>query len=139
MIRSCLPQQCLGLIYEADIVCLISDNVLFALVTCCTFFKLDIFVFRSKENDEDDCQQHDEDVRHLLFTYGTLKHHEPNHFQFNDLNNGKAQFIANAVTHKKWPLVVTTKWNLPFLIYRQGEGHVSLKTVAFVNLTFLIK
>ena len=62
---------------------------------------------------------------HLVFVYGTLKRGQPNHEKLTNLENGKATFVGEARTVEKWPLVVATKFNIPFLLDKQGLGHVS--------------
>ncbi len=66
-----------------------------------------------------------ENDSHLLFVYGTLKSGQPNHFYIQDEENGKAKLLALAKTSEKYPLVVATEYNIPFLLAKQGSGHVS--------------
>ena len=42
------------------------------------------------------------------------------------MQNGKATLLATAETVNKYPLVVTTKFNIPFLLAAEGTGHVSI-------------
>lgn len=60
-----------------------------------------------------------------IFVYGTLKQNQPNHYQLNDIQNGRAVFISVAKTIAKYPLVISTKYNIPFLLQKEGVGHVS--------------
>ncbi len=74
---------------------------------------------------------------HLLFVYGTLKSDQPNHFYFQDEDNGKAKILALARTSEKYPLIVATEYNIPFLLAKQGSGHVSIvKKVNMVLQTY---
>nr|CAD7604293.1 unnamed protein product [Timema genevievae] len=58
-----------------------------------------------------------------VFVYGTLKTKEPNHHWLTDPKKGKATFIGEAETVKKYPLVIATKYNIPFLLDCQNHGH----------------
>ncbi|KAK4884667.1 hypothetical protein RN001_000938 [Aquatica leii] len=58
-----------------------------------------------------------------VFVYGTLKTDEPNHYWFEKNPNGSYEFISNAETTEKYPLIVATKYNIPFLLYKPGIGH----------------
>lgn len=60
-----------------------------------------------------------------LFVYGTLKKGEPNHHWLRP-QNGFAKFVANGTTVKKYPLIIATKYNIPFLIDTPGQGYVSI-------------
>ena len=66
--------------------------------------------------------------KHLMFTYGTLKTGEPNHFFMKERN---AKLIGKAISLHKWPLVVATRWRIPFVLYRQGQGQVNYVFVTF--------
>lgn len=57
-----------------------------------------------------------------VFVYGTLKSGQPNHFLMQDVKNGVSRFIAKAVTTEKFPLVVATRYNIPFLLNKPGTG-----------------
>jgi gamma-glutamylaminecyclotransferase len=60
-----------------------------------------------------------------VFVYGTLKRGQPNHYLLTDGSNGFSKFIANATTSEKFPLVVATRYNIPFLLHRAGVGELS--------------
>ncbi|XP_075548101.1 gamma-glutamylaminecyclotransferase-like isoform X3 [Dermacentor variabilis] len=60
---------------------------------------------------------------HNVFVYGTLKTGEPNNSVINDSKNGKAILIGTAVTVKKWPLVIASSYNIPYLLHCEGKGH----------------
>lgn len=40
-----------------------------------------------------------------------------------DLSNGKAELLASARTTQKFPLIIATKYNIPFMLNIPGEGH----------------
>ncbi|XP_074520785.1 gamma-glutamylaminecyclotransferase-like [Halichoeres trimaculatus] len=58
-----------------------------------------------------------------VFVYGTLKRGQPNNYRMFDLSNGKAELLASARTTQKYPLIIATKYNIPFLLNIPGEGH----------------
>uniref|UniRef100_A0A2A4JLL5 Gamma-glutamylcyclotransferase family protein n=1 Tax=Heliothis virescens TaxID=7102 RepID=A0A2A4JLL5_HELVI len=60
---------------------------------------------------------------HQVFVYGTLKRGEPNHYWLEDTNNGVGRYVINGHTEKKFPLIIATKYNIPFLLYSPGDGH----------------
>ncbi len=57
-----------------------------------------------------------------IFVYGTLKKSELNH---EELANRNAQFVTEAVTVEKWPLVIASDLNLPFLLNKKNYGKVN--------------
>lgn len=60
----------------------------------------------------------------LLFVYGTLKRGQPNHNVMTDSGNGMATFVCCCQTVDKYPLVIATAANIPFLlVQKKGEGH----------------
>lgn len=62
------------------------------------------------------------DMTHI-FVYGTLKRGQPNNYRMFDSSNGKAEFLATACTTQKYPLVIATQYNIPFLLNIPGKGH----------------
>lgn len=60
-----------------------------------------------------------------IFIYGTLKQNQPNNYHLNDTKNGRAVFRSVATTIKKYPLVIATKYNIPFLLQKENTGYVS--------------
>uniref|UniRef100_A0A3B4G4K8 Gamma-glutamylaminecyclotransferase n=1 Tax=Pundamilia nyererei TaxID=303518 RepID=A0A3B4G4K8_9CICH len=58
-----------------------------------------------------------------VFVYGTLKKGQPNNYRMFDSNNGKAEYLGSAFTSQKYPLVITTEDNIPFLLNIPGQGH----------------
>jgi gamma-glutamylaminecyclotransferase len=59
-----------------------------------------------------------------VFVYGTLKRGQPNHYLMQDLKNGNAKFISKAKTSEKFPLVVATRYSIPFLLNKPGFGEI---------------
>lgn len=65
---------------------------------------------------------------YLVFVYGTLKKNEPNHEKY--LSTSK--FVTAACTIEKFPLVIASKYNIPFAIDHAGSGKVCF----FLNSTY---
>ena len=55
--------------------------------------------------------------------YGTLKKGQPNHHWLSTAENGYQRFVGNAVTKNKFPLVIASRYNIPYLIDRPNEGN----------------
>ncbi len=68
---------------------------------------------------------------HLVFSYGTLKRGEPNH---EELLIRRAEFIAEATTVDKWPLIIASNLNMPFLLNKKGVGKVRSSKNIFMLL-----
>ncbi|XP_022817281.1 putative gamma-glutamylcyclotransferase CG2811 isoform X2 [Spodoptera litura] len=62
-------------------------------------------------------------IMHKVFVYGTLKRNEPNHCLLQDSNNGIGCFVAEGYTKTKYPLIIATKYNIPFILHCPGKGH----------------
>ncbi|ELT95426.1 hypothetical protein CAPTEDRAFT_160818 [Capitella teleta] len=60
----------------------------------------------------------------LIFIYGTLKKGQPNHPHLCETGHGNIKFIGKAFTEQIFPLIVATKWNLPFLLHKSGHGKI---------------
>ncbi|XP_063977204.1 putative gamma-glutamylcyclotransferase CG2811 isoform X2 [Diachasmimorpha longicaudata] len=58
-----------------------------------------------------------------VFVYGTLKRGQPNHELLSSSSNGYAKFIGIGKTLHKYPLVIASKYNIPFLLKHPGVGH----------------
>ena len=58
-----------------------------------------------------------------VFIYGTLKKNEPNG---SELSSRNAVFLGDGLTVDKWPLIVGTSANIPFILNQKGFGKVSL-------------
>ena len=57
-----------------------------------------------------------------LFFYGTLKRNEPNHHH---ILNRNVKFVSEATTVDKWPLIIATDYNIPYLVNKKGYGNVN--------------
>ncbi|XP_065370282.1 putative gamma-glutamylcyclotransferase CG2811 isoform X2 [Calliphora vicina] len=58
-----------------------------------------------------------------VFVYGTLKRGEPNHHWLTRNENGIARFVGEGMTVERFPLVVGTRYNIPFLLDKRGTGN----------------
>lgn len=58
-----------------------------------------------------------------VFVYGTLKRNEPNHHWLTNPENGIGKFVGEGTTKTKYPLVIATRYNIPFLLYSPGNGY----------------
>ena len=62
----------------------------------------------------------------LVFCYGTLKRGEPNHWVMEQIEADQfVEFIGDGLTLRNIPLVIATKYNIPFLLNEEGKGEVS--------------
>jgi gamma-glutamylcyclotransferase (GGCT)/AIG2-like uncharacterized protein YtfP len=62
-----------------------------------------------------------EQSSYTVFVYGTLKRNQPNHHYLST-----AEFITEATCCQKFPLVIASKYNIPFAIEKPGIGYVKL-------------
>ena len=60
----------------------------------------------------------------LVFVYGTLKSGQPNHNLIKEETRGTCVSVGKAVTREKYPLVVASRYNVPYLLYKPGTGQV---------------
>lgn len=60
----------------------------------------------------------------FAFVYGTLKRGEPNHYWLTETANGSGTFVGTGVTQNLYPLVIASRYNIPFLIDKLGTGKV---------------
>ncbi|XP_055374485.1 troponin C-akin-1 protein [Condylostylus longicornis] len=58
-----------------------------------------------------------------LFVCGALKYGQPNHSILANTANGYAKFWCKATTTEKLPLVIATRYNIPFLLNKPGIGN----------------
>lgn len=72
-----------------------------------------------------------------VFVYGTLKKSEPNHHWLTNKENGIAQFVCKGTTDTKFPLLVATKYNIPFLLNVPNTGNNICGEIYSVDETML--
>lgn len=76
-------------------------------------------------NTRNKSQNHSSSASNMFaFVYGTLKRGEPNHHWLTGTDNGSATFVGTGVTQNKFPLVIASCYNIPFLIDQSGTGKV---------------
>ena len=66
----------------------------------------------------------DKEEEILIFVYGTLKHGEPNEYMMQENNGQTAKLTGNGITKRSFPLVIATRYNVPFLLDAPGTGQV---------------
>lgn len=74
-----------------------------------------------------------------VFVYGTLKNGQPNHHWLTNATNGLAEFLAEGKTENLFPLVIATKYNVPFLLNKPGTGKNLKGEIYNVDETMLAK
>jgi len=62
-------------------------------------------------------------ARFQVFVYGTLKKGQPNHHWLSQTENGFQTFLGHATSVKKFPLVIASRYNIPYLLDKPGSGH----------------
>lgn len=62
---------------------------------------------------------------HKVFVYGSLKKGEPNHHWFFK-DGGLAKYVCDAKMVEKYPLVIATKFNIPFLLKHPGSYYYGI-------------
>ncbi len=60
-----------------------------------------------------------------VFVYGTLKLGQPNGHMMLNRTEGHAEYLCRAVTVDQYPLVIATKYNIPFMLRLKGTGKVT--------------
>ncbi|KAF0302648.1 Gamma-glutamylaminecyclotransferase [Amphibalanus amphitrite] len=61
--------------------------------------------------------------RMLVFLYGTLKTGQPNHHLLLAAETGRAEPVGPALTRRQLPLVIASRYNIPYLLDLPGRGH----------------
>ncbi|BFZ22230.1 hypothetical protein BsWGS_25269 [Bradybaena similaris] len=60
--------------------------------------------------------------QNIAFVYGTLKSGEPNHHQLFAKGPDGSVFLGYGRTMSRFPLIVTTPYNIPLLLLKKGSG-----------------
>ena len=66
---------------------------------------------------------------HKVFTYGTLKTGQSNHHELKDPEHGRCKLLGTGKTQQTFPLVLPSNYDYPFLLNKEGLGHVSVLIV----------
>ena len=64
----------------------------------------------------------------LIFVYGTLKSAQPNFHLVEKETRGLCKPFKplKAYTVEIFPLVIASRYNIPYMLYEKGKGHVSI-------------
>nr|ACO11723.1 UPF0131 protein CG2811 [Caligus rogercresseyi] len=60
--------------------------------------------------------------KNLVFVYGTLKRKEPNHHWISEKSES-FQFLGRATTINKYPFVIASSFNIPYVLEKPGVGN----------------
>jgi len=63
------------------------------------------------------------EIWHKIGVFGTLKSGLPNHYRMQSKCNGLSKFVCNAISKDKYPLVVSSRAMVPFILNKKGAGH----------------
>ena len=64
-----------------------------------------------------------ENMDQLVFVYGTLKTNEPNHHVISEQGQGRqSAFVGKGQTFQRFPLVIASRYNIPYLLDSPGTG-----------------
>lgn len=63
-------------------------------------------------------------LQSLVFVYGTLKTGGPNYKQWMEYGEGQGHLVGVARTVARWPLVIATEYNVPYLLKAPDQGQV---------------
>lgn len=75
----------------------------------------------------------------LVFVYGTLKSNQPNHYWLTNPNNGLSCSVTPGKTNAKYPLLIATRYNIPYLVHLPGTGHEVNGEIYEIDQHMLIK
>ncbi len=64
-------------------------------------------------------------MTHRVFVYGTLKKGQPNDHRLSNPSLGTTKFVGQAKLNERYPMVIASKYNIPFLLDKPGSGEVS--------------
>ncbi|KAI4504740.1 hypothetical protein M0802_000290 [Mischocyttarus mexicanus] len=96
-------------------------------------------LYRIYNYTNDDSSLLNENPLHRVFVYGTLKRGEPNHKLIQDKTNGYAKYLGIGKTTSSYPLIIATKYNIPFLLKKPGVGHHVIGEIYDVDSKMLTK
>lgn len=71
---------------------------------------------------------------HKVFVYGTLKQGQPNHSLLGQASKGGFQrLLGIGKTSNKYPLVIASRYNIPYILDHRGQGQHVLGEVYSVD------
>lgn len=76
-------------------------------------------------------------MTHNVFVFGTLKRGQPNFYLLEDAGNGLAVYLGDGVTEEKFPVVISSSCNIPFMLPVAGKGKVIFISTKFVCILLL--
>ena len=71
--------------------------------------------------------------KHIVFSYGSLKRGEPNHYHLHRYKGSEVRYLGKGVTVEKYPLVVAGRYCAPHLLDKPGFGKVSCSIKLHIN------
>jgi len=57
-----------------------------------------------------------------VFVHGTLKKSEPNNYYLFRPENGRCSFVGKASLVEKYPLIIASRYNIPYVLDAAGKG-----------------
>ncbi|XP_030837184.1 putative gamma-glutamylcyclotransferase CG2811 [Strongylocentrotus purpuratus] len=58
-----------------------------------------------------------------VFMYGTLKQGQPLHYVLSEVGQDRYKYVGKGYTSTKWPLVIASEHNIPYLLDKEGDGY----------------
>ena len=80
--------------------------------------------------------QEEEDSKHHVFVYGTLKTGQPNHHVMST-GDGEARLLGRARSVDNYPMIIANSFNTPYVLYERGKGKVIIFEPYFYNLVVI--
>lgn len=75
----------------------------------------------------------------FVFVYGTLKINQPNHHWLTNPANGMSRLISKGKTAGQFPMLIGTRYNIPFLLNLPGVGSQINGEIYEINAPMLVK
>ncbi|XP_060077250.1 putative gamma-glutamylcyclotransferase CG2811 [Ylistrum balloti] len=58
-----------------------------------------------------------------VFVYGALQRGQPNSHLFDNTKDGHYKYLGVGITVKKYPLVIASRFNIPFMLHVEDSGN----------------
>lgn len=75
---------------------------------------------------------------HNVFVFGTLKRGQSNFYLMENPRNGKAVFIAEDKTEEKFPVIIVSRCNIPFMLPVSEVGKVCVPILIVYQLSLCL-